>query len=192
MVVIASNNQHKLQEIRSAVGPDLRILSLDDIGCREELPETMDTLEGNSFQKASYVFERFRIPCVADDTGLEVEALNGDPGVRSARYAGEQRNSDDNIDLLLANLKGKSKRKARFRTVFTLLGMGEPRNFVGVVSGVILESRRGNGGFGYDPVFLPDGYSKTMAEMTMDEKNQVSHRGQAVRQLVAFLKTQLR
>src|SRR5690606_26126035 len=100
MVVIASNNQHKLQENRSAVGPDLRILSLDDIGCREELPETMDTLEGNSFQKASYVFERFRIPCVADDTGLEVEALNGDPGVRSARYAGEQRNSDDNIDLL--------------------------------------------------------------------------------------------
>ncbi len=188
-MVIASNNAHKLNEIRSAVGPDLRILSLGDINCREELPEDMDTLEGNSLQKAAYVFEKYHVACVADDTGLEVEALGGAPGVRSARYAGEQRDSDDNIDLLLANMKGITNRKARFRTVFTLLGMGEPQTFIGTISGIILEERQGTGGFGYDPVFLPEGFSRSLAEMTLAEKNQISHRGQAVRQLVAYLKS---
>lgn len=187
-MVAATNNQHKLSEIRSAVGPDLRILSLDDIGCREELPETMDTLEGNSLQKASYVFDKYHHACFADDTGLEVESLNGAPGVYSARYAGEQKNSDDNIDLLLQNMRGKTDRKARFRAVITLVGRGGTHTFEGILPGTILHERRGQGGFGYDPVFLPDGYSRTLAEMTMDEKNEISHRGQAVKQLVAFLK----
>ncbi len=192
MVVVATNNTHKLSEIRSAIGPDLRVLSLEDIGCYEELPETMDTLEGNSRQKAAFVYAKYNVPCVADDTGLEVDALKGAPGVYSARYAGEQRNSEDNIDLLLANLKGISNRRAQFRTVFTLLGMGEPQTFIGVVSGTILEERRGKGGFGYDPVFVPDGHSRTMAEMTVEEKNEISHRGQAVKKLVAYLKNTLR
>lgn len=187
-MVAATNNPHKLSEIRSAVGPDLRILSLDDIGCREELPETMDTLEGNSLQKASYVFEKYHLSCFADDTGLEVESLNGAPGVYSARYAGEQKNSEDNIDLLLRNMAGVRNRKARFRAVITLIGSGGTHTFEGILPGVILGERRGQGGFGYDPVFQPDGYTRTLAEMTMEEKNSISHRGQAVKQLVAFLK----
>lgn len=187
-MVAASNNQHKLSEIRSAVGPDLRILSLEDIGCREELPETMDTLEGNSLQKASYVFDKFHLSCFADDTGLEVESLNGAPGVYSARYAGEQKNSEANIDLLLRNLADKANRKARFRAVITLIGTGGIHTFEGALPGTIVHERRGGGGFGYDPVFQPDGYSRTLAEMTMEEKNAISHRGLAVKQLVSFLK----
>lgn len=189
-MVAASNNQHKLFEIRSAAGPDLIILSLDEIGCHDELPETMDTLEGNSLQKASYVYERFRVPCFADDTGLEVDALGGAPGVHSARYAGEQRNSDDNINLLLKRMAGKTDRTARFRTIFTLLGFGQPRIFEGVIEGTILPARQGSGGFGYDPIFQPKGYSRTLAEMTVEEKNAISHRGQAVQQLASFLKSQ--
>lgn len=187
-ILAATNNEHKLAEIRSAAGPDFSILSLEDVGCREELPETMDTLEGNSLQKATYIFEKYGIPCFADDTGLEVESLDGAPGVYSARYAGEQRNSDDNIDLLLKNLEGKTNRRARFRTVITLLDVTGPHVFEGIVSGSIIHQRRGNGGFGYDPVFQPDGFSKTMAEMTMSEKNAISHRGRALKKLVLFLK----
>lgn len=187
-MVAATNNQHKLSEIRSAVGPDLRILSLDDIGCREELPETMDTLEDNSLQKASFVFDKYHQSCFADDTGLEVESLNGAPGVYSARYAGEQKNSEDNVDLLLRNLAGKTNRKAKFRAVITLIGTGGIQTFEGILPGTILHERRGKRGFGYDPVFQPDGYSKSLAEMTMEEKNAISHRGQAVKQLVSFLK----
>lgn len=170
------------------IGPDFRILSLDEIGCKDELPETQSTLEGNSLQKAAYIFDHFHLPCFADDTGLEVEALNGAPGVYSARYAGEQKNSEDNISLLLKNLSGKENRKARFRTVITLLGLNGIKTFEGVVTGTILTDRRGAGGFGYDPVFLPDGSRKTMAELTLSEKNQISHRGMAVRKLVEYLK----
>lgn len=171
------------------IEPDFRILSLEEIGCREELPETESTLEGNSFQKAAYVHNHFHLPCFADDTGLEVTALGGAPGVYSARYAGEQKNSDDNISLLLANLSGSPDRSARFRTVITLIGINGVQKFEGIVNGTILESRRGSAGFGYDPVFQPDGFDKTMAEMTMEEKNAISHRGQAIRKLVAYLKS---
>lgn len=187
-LVAATNNQHKLSEIRPLIEPDFRILSLHDIGCTEELPETKDTLEGNSLQKAAYVFDRYHLRCFADDTGLEVEALNGAPGVYSARYAGAQRNSEDNIALLLKELSGKKNRQARFRTVITLIGRGEHQVFEGVVTGMILEKRSGTAGFGYDPVFQPEGFSRTMAEMSMDEKNRLSHRGLAVSKLVKYLK----
>ena len=170
------------------IEPDFRILSLEDIGCDDELPETTNTLEGNSFQKAAYVFERYHLPCFADDTGLEVEALGGAPGVYSARYAGDHRNSGDNIDLLLKNLKDKHTRKARFRTIITLISGSTTHLFEGIVSGEILETRHGAGGFGYDPVFRPDGFNKTLAEISMEEKNSISHRGQAIRKLVNHLK----
>lgn len=188
-VVAATNNQHKLSEIRAAVGPDFRILSLEDIGCHDELPETMDTLEGNALQKAAYVFERFHLPCFADDTGLEVDALGGAPGVFSARYAGEHKDSEANMALLLRNMAGKPNRKARFRTVIAVVGPDGHRTFEGVLPGVILDQRRGSGGFGYDPVFQPDQHKRTLAEMTVAEKNAISHRGQAVRQLVDWLNT---
>ena len=187
-IVAATNNQHKLSEIRPLIEPDFRILSLEDIGCHHDLPETKETLEGNSLQKASYVYERYHLPCFADDTGLEIEALHGAPGVYSARYAGEQRNSDDNIDLLLTNLSGAKNRRGQFRTIITLLGIGGTHIFEGVLRGVILEERRGAAGFGYDPVFQPDGFSKTLAELSMEEKNRISHRGLAVAKLVDFLK----
>ncbi len=188
-IVAATNNQHKLSEIRPLIEPDFRILSLDEIGCFIDLPETQNTLEGNSLQKASYVFDHFHLPCFADDTGLEVEALDGAPGVYSARYAGEQKNSDDNMALLLKNLSGQKNRKARFRTVITLIGLDGIQNFEGIINGSILEVRRGTAGFGYDPVFLPDGSSKTMAEMPLREKNLISHRGQAIRKLIDYLKS---
>ena len=188
-IVAATNNEHKISEIRPLVEPDFRILSLQEIGCFDELPETQQTLEGNSLQKASYVYERFRIPCFADDTGLEVEALDGAPGVFSARYAGEQKNSEDNVALLLRNLAGKHNRKARFRTVITFIGLEGIRTFEGTLNGIILEQGRGSSGFGYDPVFLPDGFTNTLAEMTLKEKNRISHRGRATRELVAFLKS---
>ncbi|MEX1238744.1 MAG: non-canonical purine NTP diphosphatase [Cyclobacteriaceae bacterium] len=188
VLVAATNNQHKISEIRPLLELDFRILSLDEIGCDEELPETEDTLEGNSFQKATYVHDHFHLPCFADDTGLEVEALNGAPGVFSARYAGEQKNSEDNMALLLRNLAGKSNRKARFRTVITIVGLDGERKFEGIVSGLILDEKRGSAGFGYDPVFQPDGYQKTMAEMTLQEKNLISHRAIAVKKLVDYLK----
>lgn len=183
----ASNNEHKLNEIQKAIGGDIQLVSLNQIGCYEELPETRDTLEGNSLQKAEYVFSHFHIPCFADDTGLEVEALQGAPGVYSARYAGAQRNSDDNIALLLKNLNGVSNRKAQFRTIITLLGIGsEPIFFEGIIRGEIIPERRGSAGFGYDPVFVPQGFSRTFAEMSLEEKNQLSHRALAVKKLVDY------
>lgn len=184
----ASNNTHKLAEIRLLLEPDFRILSLDEIGCTEDLAETQNTLEGNSWQKAQYVFDKYKTPCFADDTGLEVEALNQAPGVYSARYAGEQKNSNDNIDLLLKNLKDVKNRKARFRSVITLVGIGDTRVFEGVVNGIILNEKKGSDGFGYDPLFQPLEYNKTFAEMNMAEKNLISHRARAVEQLIAFLK----
>lgn len=186
-ICFATNNAHKIEEIEAILGNKFHVLSLKDIGCHEELLEERDTLEGNSLQKAEYVFQKYKVSCFADDTGLEVEVLNLAPGVYSARYAGEQRNSEHNIDLLLKNLSGKSNRKARFRTVITLIQPTGLHQFEGIVEGTILEGRKGKGGFGYDPVFLPDGFSKTLAEMTMEEKNQISHRARATQKLVEFL-----
>lgn len=186
-ICFATHNQHKIAEVRRML-PDFRILSLTDIGCQEDLPETQETLEGNSFQKAEFVFTRYHIPCFADDTGLEVEALGGAPGVYSARYAGEGKNSDDNIHLLLTNLAPHTNRKARFRTVITLMGMGDTQTFEGVLEGTITTGRRGKEGFGYDPVFLPNGHTRTLAEMSTDEKNSLSHRGIAMQKLVNHLK----
>jgi XTP/dITP diphosphohydrolase len=188
-VTIATNNRHKLEEIQAILRDGIVLKTLKDIGCHEELAEDQDTIEGNSFQKADYVYKNYHVDCFADDTGLEVEALNGAPGVISAMYAGPQRSADDNINLLLKNLDGKSNRRARFRTVITLILGGEVHTFEGVVNGSILTSRRGNDGFGYDPVFLPDNSSKTLAEMSMAEKNQISHRANAVRKLANFLNT---
>lgn len=187
-IVAATNNQHKLLEIRPLVEPDFRILSLADIGCHDELPENQDTLEGNSYEKAAFVNHHFHLPCFADDTGLEVDILNGAPGVYSARYAGEQRNSEDNIRLLLRNLKGKVNRKARFRTVITLIGLEDIQYFDGTIDGTIMQSARGSQGFGYDSVFQPDGYTKTLAEMNLDEKNEISHRARAIQKLIVYLK----
>ena len=186
-VTIATNNRHKLEEIQAILNEGIVLRTLKDIGCFEELAEDQDTIEGNSFQKADYVYRHYRVDCFADDTGLEVEALNGAPGVISAMYAGPQRSADDNINLLLKNLEGESNRRARFRTIITLILKGEVHTFEGIVNGTILISRRGDDGFGYDPVFLPDNSSKTLAEMSMQEKNQISHRANAVRKLVNFL-----
>jgi XTP/dITP diphosphohydrolase len=183
----ATNNKHKLDEVAHAVNTQFSIISLADLNCTEELPETRDTLEGNSLQKAEYIFQRYNIPAFADDSGLEVEALHGAPGVYSARYAGNHKNDNDNITLLLENLKASSNRKARFRTVITLLGLGEPRFFEGFIDGTILHNKRGTQGFGYDPVFQPDGYETTFAEMSISEKTTMSHRAIAVRKLIEFL-----
>lgn len=186
----ATNNEHKLKEVRQLLGDQHRVLSLADIGCLEELQEDQETLEGNSLQKAKYIFDNYHISCFADDTGLEVEALEGAPGVYSARYAGAQRNNNDNIDLLLKNLAQSSNRKARFRTIITLVMKGEFHQFEGIVNGEILSSKRGDHGFGYDPIFLPEGNQKSMAELTASEKNAISHRGRAIEKLIAFLKNQ--
>lgn len=188
-VLFATNNQHKLSEVRLALGSDFRILSLDEIKCFEELPETGNTFEANARQKAAYVFEKFKVPCFADDTGLEVEALNNEPGVYSARYAGPQRNNEQNIDLLLSKLTDKENRKARFRTVICWMSESETHYFEGSVEGEICRERKGAMGFGYDAVFKPKGFTKTFAEMTMAEKNELSHRSQAVKKLVVFLRS---
>ncbi|HTJ49524.1 MAG TPA: non-canonical purine NTP diphosphatase [Cyclobacteriaceae bacterium] len=186
-ICFATNNKHKLEEVKHIL-TDFEIISLDELGCFDELEETQPTLEGNSLQKASFIFDHYKIPCFADDTGLEVETLQGAPGVYSARYAGEQKKSEDNINLLLKNLQGQVNRKAQFRTVITVMGLGETKTFEGVIKGIITETKKGTDGFGYDPIFQPEGYTKTFAEMTMAEKNKVSHRALAVEKLVAFLK----
>jgi XTP/dITP diphosphohydrolase len=184
----ATNNRHKLEEVTKALNDSIRILSLEELSVFDELPETQNTLEGNALQKAQFVFDKLKIPCFADDSGLEVEALNGDPGVYSAHYAGPQRDSDNNIDLLLKNLNNIQNRKAKFRTVIALIGLGETTLFEGSVDGKISHNRKGNGGFGYDPVFIPDGFSKSFAEMSLDEKNTLSHRAIAVRKLAQHIK----
>lgn len=188
----ATNNEHKLAEAKDISGKEFEILSLKEINCFEELPETKPTLEGNSFQKAEFIFRKYNVPCFADDTGLEVEVLNGEPGVFSARYAGEHKNSNDNIDLLLNKLGDKRNRQARFRTVITLLGLDEvPRYFEGVVEGTITRERKGTFGFGYDPVFIPEGFRKTYAEMNLQEKSSLSHRAIAVKKLGEYLKNRI-
>lgn len=186
----ASNNAHKLDEIRPLLPASIELLSLADIGCTEELPETQDTLEGNALQKARYVWDHFGVACFADDTGLEVAALDGAPGVYSARYAGPQRRSEDNVQKLLQELHGASDRNAQFRTVVALvLSATETHTFAGTVAGRITEQLQGTEGFGYDPVFQPTEAAdhRTFAQMTLAEKNAISHRGRAVAGLVAFL-----
>lgn len=184
----ATNNEHKLKEIRALLGNEFRLVGLADVGCNQELAEDQTTLEGNSLQKAEYVFRKSGTSCFADDTGLEVEVLNNEPGVFSARYAGEQRSAEDNMNLLLKNLSGKDNRNARFRTVITLITPEGIRQFEGEVHGKIIHDKRGTEGFGYDPIFLPDGFSKTLAEMTLEEKSAISHRARAFKKLIAYLK----
>jgi XTP/dITP diphosphohydrolase len=183
----ATNNKHKLEEVAQAVNKKFNILSLADLNCSEELPETRDTLAGNSLQKAEYIFNQYRVPCFADDSGLEVEALHQAPGVYSARYAGTHKNDSDNINLLLRNLEGVINRKARFRTVITLIGLGETQFFEGLIEGTILKERKGSAGFGYDPVFQPSDHVRSFAEMDISEKNKISHRAIAVQKLLFYL-----
>ncbi len=185
---MATNNAHKIEEIKPLVPESVVLVSLAEVGCREELPETGDTLEANSRQKAQYVWDHYRVSCFADDTGLEVEALRGEPGVYSARYAGPERDARANMELLLRKLEGEENRRAQFRTCITLMLDGQPYQFEGVVRGVILGAPRGDGGFGYDPLFVPDGYARTFAEMDLAEKNQISHRARAVERLIRFLR----
>lgn len=186
-LVFATNNLHKLQEVRPLLANKFNLLSLADIGFTEEISEDFDTLELNASQKAWHIYNRFGIDCFADDTGLEVDALNGAPGVYSARYAGEHKNPQDNIVKLLAELNGVGNRKARFRTVVSLVIGGNETLFEGVVEGVILTEKHGEAGFGYDPIFMPDGYNVSFAQMELDAKNAISHRGRAVSKLVSFL-----
>lgn len=190
-LTFATNNKNKIKEVSKLIPGNLNILSLEDINCKEEIPETQGTIKGNAFQKAEYVKENYKYDCFADDTGLEVDALNGAPGVRSARYAGEKCSSEDNVRKLLKELKGKPNRRARFRTVIALIIDEEKYSFEGVVEGSITEEKRGGEGFGYDPVFLPDGYDQTFAEMPLELKNKISHRAKATKQLVAFLEEKI-
>ena len=187
-ICFATHNAHKLVEIRQILGSEFEIVGLDDLGCTEEIPETGSTLEENSLIKAKHVFDNYDVNCFADDSGLEVEALNGAPGVYSARYAGEPSDSTKNNVLLLKNLESHSNRKAQFRTVITLLQNGKVNQFEGVVSGQITENNKGFKGFGYDPIFIPDGHHITFAEMSPEEKNSISHRGKAMAKLVSFFK----
>ncbi len=186
-LVFATNNSHKVDEVKNKLGGMFEIKTLSEIGCTEDIPETSDTLRGNAGQKSHYLFDRFHCDCFADDTGLEVEALDGAPGVYSARYAGPAKDSEANIDKLLSELKGKENRRARFRTVISLILEGEEYLFEGIVNGTILTERHGSHGFGYDPVFQPDGYNCSFAELSMEEKNKISHRGRAIEQLIRFL-----
>ena len=188
-LIFASNNKHKLVEVRAALEGIAEVVSLAEAGLEGEIPETADTLQGNALQKAQWVWERTHIDCFADDTGLEVDALNGAPGVYSARYAGEHCSFDDNINKLLAALDGESNHKADFRTVICLIEKGEVHYFEGRVDGQILTERHTNGeGFGYDPIFMPDRFAVSFAEMPLDVKNSISHRGRAVEKLAAYLK----
>ncbi len=186
-LVFATHNQNKLEEVRALIPPTIELLSLEDIGCHEDIPETAETIEENAILKADYIKEHYSWDCFADDTGLEVEALNGKPGVYSARYAGEGKNNEDNIDKLLSELNGQKNRKARFKTVIALNLDGYQYKFQGICPGEITHERHGNKGFGYDAVFQPDGSSKTFAEMNMEEKSILSHRGIALRDLIEYL-----
>lgn len=186
-IVFATNNKHKLAEARQIVGAGIRVLSLEDIGCHEDIPETSPTLEGNSLQKAQWIRDRYGYDCFADDTGLMVEALDGRPGVYSARYAGDGCTPEDNIRKMLKEMEGKENRKAMFRTVVTLITGDGTRQFSGEVKGTIATERHGTGGFGYDPIFIPDETGIAFAEMTSDAKNAISHRGRAMAKLFEAL-----
>jgi XTP/dITP diphosphohydrolase len=186
-LVFASNNKNKILEIQAMLPVGIKILGLADIGCHEDIPETAHTIEGNAILKADYVTKKYGYNCFADDTGLEVEALNGAPGVYSARYAGEQKNADDNIEKLLSELSGNARRNAQFKTVIALNLDGNQYLFTGIAKGEITSEKIGHNGFGYDPVFQPDGFSRTFAQFTLEEKAAASHRGKAVTQLIGFL-----
>lgn len=186
-IIFTTNNHHKLKEVQAVLGEGFRLTTPRELGITEDIPEEQDTLEGNASQKARYLYERTGKNCFADDTGLEVAALGGAPGVRSARYAGPGHDSQKNMELLLNNMAGKTDRRARFRTVISLILDGEEHLFEGTVEGTILDAPCGEAGFGYDPVFVPEGYDTTFAEMSAEAKNAISHRGRAVARLAAFL-----
>lgn len=186
-IIFASNNKNKVQEIQNQVPTSIQIVTLGEIGCTEDIAETGTTLEENAIIKANYVTEKYGLPCFADDTGLEIDALSGEPGVYSARYAGEDKNADKNMDLVLQKLGASLNRKAQFKTVIALNINNEQHLFTGIVEGEIRNEKTGTNGFGYDPIFEPENLGKTFAEMTIDEKNKLSHRGRAVEKLVAFL-----
>ena len=187
-LVFATNNKHKLQEVRDILGNRVEILSLNDINCHDDIPETAETLQGNALIKARHIYEKYGYDCFADDTGLEVEALGGEPGVYSARYAGEECCSEANMQKLLHNLTGKENRNAQFRTVIALIIKGEEKLFNGIVKGTITEKKMGDSGFGYDPIFIPEGFSDSFAQMSSEMKNSISHRYRATQQLSNYLK----
>ena len=186
-LVFATQNQNKVKELKQLMPKSIELLSLTDINCNDDIPETAPDLKGNASQKSHYIFGKFNINCFADDTGLEIEALNNEPGVYSARYAGPQKNSEDNMNLVLEKLKNESNRKARFKTVISLIINGDEHIFEGVCNGEITTKKSGNKGFGYDPIFKPNGFDVTFADMPLSEKNKISHRGKAVKLLVDFL-----
>ena len=187
-LVFATNNEHKLREVKQVLQSDFELLSLDQIGRFDEIPETGTTLEVNASQKSYYIWDKYGINCFADDTGLEIEAIDNEPGVYSARYAGEQKDPSANIVKVLEKLSGKTNRNARFRCVISLVIDGVEQQFEGIVQGKILNEKHGEAGFGYDPIFMPDGYSVSFAEMSSEVKNRISHRGRAVTKLVSYLK----
>jgi XTP/dITP diphosphohydrolase len=187
-LVFATNNLHKLGEVQHLLGDQFELLRLEDIGCTAEVPENQDTLEGNASEKAHFIYDQYKFDCFADDTGLEIEALHGAPGVYSARYAGPSKDSTQNMRKVLKELENESNRDARFRCVISLILNSQEYLFEGIVNGIIMQEPRGNLGFGYDPVFRPDGYTVSFAEMPLEIKNQISHRALAVNKLVSFLK----
>ena len=186
-IIFASNNKNKVQEIQNQVPKSIQIVTLEEIGCTEDIAETGTTLEENAIIKANYITEKYGLPCFADDTGLEIDALNGEPGVYSARYSGEDKNADKNMDLVLEKLGTSTDRKAQFKTVIALNINNEQHLFTGIVEGDIRNEKTGTNGFGYDPIFEPENLGKTFAEMSLEEKNKLSHRGRAVEQLIEFL-----
>ncbi len=186
-LIFATHNKHKAQEIQSLVPSEIQILTLDDIQCFDEIPETSPTLEGNANQKMQFIIDHYNVNCFADDTGLEIEALNGEPGVYSARYAGEMKDPNLNMNLVLSKMNGIKNRSARFRTVIALYLNGEKYQFEGIVNGKITESKSGKEGFGYDPIFEPENCGKTFSDMNLQEKNQLSHRARAFAKMIDFL-----
>jgi XTP/dITP diphosphohydrolase len=187
-LVFATNNKNKILEVQQLLPPTIEIISLESIGCFEEIPETANTIEENAIMKANYVTQKYGYDCFADDTGLEVETLNGEPGVFSARYAGEQRNAEDNMNKLLEALSNQSNRNAQFKTVIALNLGSEKHLFTGIARGEITLEKTGNQGFGYDPIFKPEGFEATFAQLSLEEKGAISHRGKATEQLITFLK----
>lgn len=186
-LVFATHNLNKLEEIKPLIPSSIKLLSLHDIGCDEEILETSDTIAGNALLKASYIKKNYNLNCFADDTGLEVEALNGEPGVYSARYAGLQKKDKENVNKLLKNLKSEANKKAQFKTVIALALDNRQKTFTGICKGHILEERKGHDGFGYDPIFQPEGFNLSFAEMELAQKNQISHRSKALKKLIAYL-----
>ena len=186
-LVFATNNQHKLHEIKHLLDGSFELLSLNDIECFDDIPENQETIEGNASEKAFYIWNKYQLNCFADDTGLEIEALNGEPGVYSARYAGDEKSPEKNIELVLQKMAKIKNRKARFKTVISLVIDGKEVQFEGIVEGTILEEKKGQSGFGYDPIFQPDESQFSFAEMPLGEKNKISHRGRATRKLVEYL-----